>query len=145
MDTDKNAIPGASIEVWQSGPDGLYDVQKDGDVVDLRANLSSLKDGSYLFRTVKPQFYPVPTDGPVGEILNSLGRHPYRPAHIHFMVKAEGFIDLTTHAFIDGDPYLETDTVFAVKESLIRKLENSTDPKDGSNTKYLEFNIVMQK
>ena len=61
------------------------------------------------------------------------------------MVKAEGFIDLTTHAFIDGDPYLETDTVFAVKESLIRKLEDTTDSKDGSNAKTLEFDIVMQK
>ena len=122
MDTNKNPIPGASIEVWQSGPDGLYDVQKDGDVVDLRATLSSLKDGSYLFRTVKPQYYPIPVDGPVGDLLNNLDRHPYRPAHIHFMVKADGYKDLVTHVFIDGDKYLESDTVFAVKKSLILSL-----------------------
>ena len=143
-DTNGNPISNASVDVWQSGPDGLYDVQKENHIVDLRGKMTTDNDGIYLFRTVKPQYYPVPTDGPVGEILNSLGRHPFRPAHIHFMVKAEGFVDLTTHAFIDGDPYLETDTVFAVKESLIRKLENSTDPKDGSSCKTLEFNIVMQ-
>ena len=143
-DSNGNPISNASVDVWQSGPDGLYDVQKENHVVDLRGKMTTDNDGTYLFRTVKPQYYPVPTDGPVGEILNSLGRHPFRPAHIHFMVKAEGFVDLTTHAFIDGDPYLETDTVFAVKESLIRKLENSTDPKDGTNCKTLEFNIVMQ-
>ena len=119
-DSNGNPISNASVDVWQSGPDGLYDVQKENHVVDLRGKMTTDNDGTYLFRTVKPQYYPVPTDGPVGEILNSLGRHPFRPAHIHFMVKAEGFIDLTTHAFIDGDPYLETDTVFAVKESLIR-------------------------
>ena len=127
MDIDKNPIPGASIEVWQSGPDGLYDVQKDGDVVDLRATLSSLKDGSYLFRTVKPQYYPIPVDGPVGDLLNNLDRHPYRPAHIHFMVKADGYKDLVTHVFIDGDKYLESDTVFAVKKSLIRQLDEGFD------------------
>ena len=138
-------IDGASVDVWQSGPDGLYDVQKSNNIVDLRGKMKTDVDGNFCFRTVKPQFYPVPTDGPVGEVLNLLGRHPYRPAHIHFMVKAEGFKDLTTHAFIDGDPYLDSDTVFAVKESLIRKLENSTDPEDGSNCKTLEFNIVMQK
>ena len=145
MDTDKNPIPGASIEVWQSGPDGLYDVQKDGDVVDLRATLLSLKDGSYLFRTVKPQYYPIPVDGPVGDLLNNLDRHPYRPAHIHFMVKAEGYKDLVTHVFIDGDKYLESDTVFAVKKSLIRQLEEGFDKDNNQKCYNLNFDIFMEK
>ena len=138
-------IPGASVDVWQSGPDGLYDVQKGNNVVDLRGKMKTDFDGNFCFRTVKPQFYPVPTDGPVGEVLNLLGRHPYRPAHIHFMVKAEGYEDLTTHVFIDGDPYLDSDTVFAVKESLIRKLNDINDPLDGKPCKELEFNVVMEK
>ena len=100
FDVNKNLIAGASIEVWQSGPDGLYDVQKEGEVVDLRATFISLEDGSYLFRTVKPQFYPIPVDGPVGDLLNNLDRHPYRPAHIHFMVKADGYKDLVTHVHL---------------------------------------------
>ncbi len=145
MDIDKNPIPGASIEVWQSGPDGLYDIQKDGDVVDLRATLSSLKDGSYLFRTVKPQYYPIPVDGPVGDLLNNLDRHPYRPAHIHFMVKAEGYRDLVTHVFIDGDKYLESDTVFAVKKSLIRQLDEGFDEDNSQKCYNLNFDIIMEK
>ncbi len=145
MDTDKNPIPGASIEVWQSGPDGLYDVQKDGEVVDLRATLLSLKDGSYLFRTVKPQYYPIPVDGPVGDLLNNLDRHPYRPAHIHFMVKAEGYKDLVTHVFIDRDKYLESDTVFAVKKSLIRQLEEGFDKDNNQKCYNLNFDIIMEK
>jgi catechol 1,2-dioxygenase len=145
LDVNKNSVPGASIEVWQSGPDGLYDVQKEGDVVDLRATLSSLEDGSYLFRTVKPQYYPIPVDGPVGDLLNKLDRHPYRPAHIHFMVKAEGFKDLVTHVFIDGDKYLESDTVFAVKNSLIRQLEEGFDDDNNQKCYHLNFDIVMEK
>ena len=145
LDINKNSVPGASIEVWQSGPDGLYDIQKEGDVVDLRATLMSLKDGSYLFRTVKPQFYPIPVDGPVGDLLNNLGRHPYRPAHIHFMVKAEGYKDLVTHVFIDGDKYLDSDTVFAVKKSLIRKLEKGLDNDNNQKCYHLNFDIIMEK
>ena len=145
FDVNKNLIAGASIEVWQSGPDGLYDVQKEGDVVDLRATFISLEDGSYLFRTVKPQFYPIPVDGPVGDLLNNLDRHPFRPAHIHFMVKADGYKDLVTHVFIFGDKYLQSDTVFAVKKSLIRKLEKGFDNGDNKECYYLNFDIVMEK
>jgi len=143
--SEGSIVANASVDVWQSGPDGLYDVQKGNNVVDLRGKMKTDIDGNFYFRTVKPQFYPVPTDGPVGEVLNLLGRHPYRPAHIHFMVKAEGYEDLTTHAFIDGDPYLDSDTVFAVKESLIRKLNDINDPLDGKPCKELEFNVIMEK
>ena len=144
-DSKGSPIPNALVDVWQSGPDGLYDVQKENDVVDLRGKMRTNEEGKYFFRTVKPQFYPVPTDGPVGEILNLMGRHPFRPAHIHFMIKAQGYVDLTTHVFIDGDPYLDSDTVFAVKESLIRKLIDTKDPEDDSLCKELTFNIVLEK
>ncbi len=144
-DVKGNNLPDVSVDVWQSGPDGLYDVQKENNVVDLRGRMKTDENGNYFFKTVKPQFYPVPTDGPVGEILNFLGRHPFRPAHIHFMVKAKGFVDLTTHVFIDGDPYLDSDTVFAVKESLIRTLCESKDPDDGSPCKELTFNIILEE
>ena len=140
-----DAIPNALVDVWQSGPDGLYDVQKENNVVDLRGKMKTNEEGKYFFRTVKPQFYPVPTDGPVGEVLNLMGRHPFRPAHIHFMIKAQGYVDLTTHVFIDGDPYLDSDTVFAVKESLIRKLSDAKDPQDDSSCKELTFDIVLEK
>ena len=144
VDVNNNPIPGASIEVWQSGPDGLYDVQKEGNVVDLRGTFASDDNGSYMFRSVKPQYYPIPVDGPVGDLLKSLDRHPYRPAHVHFMVKANGYKDLVTHAFIDGDKYLESDTVFAVKKSLIRKLEEGIDEENNSKCFYLNFDIVME-
>jgi hydroxyquinol 1,2-dioxygenase len=144
MDADKNQIQGASIEVWQSGPDGLYDVQKEDNLVDLRATFISLEDGSYFFRTVKPQYYPIPIDGPVGDLLNNLDRHPYRPAHIHFMVKAKGYKDLVTHVFIDGDKYLESDTVFAVKKSLIRKLGKGFDRDENKECYHLNFDIIME-
>jgi hydroxyquinol 1,2-dioxygenase len=145
IDVNNNSIPGASLEVWQSGPDGLYDVQKDHDIVDLRATLQTLEDGSYFFKTVKPKYYPIPVDGPVGSLLNKLDRHPFRPAHIHFMVKAEGYADLITHVFIDGDKYLDSDTVFAVKKSLIRKLVYKTEEGTTQKCFHLNFDIVMEK
>jgi len=144
LNINNDPIAEASLEVWQSGPDGLYDVQKGNEVVDLRATLISLEDGSYLFRTVKPQFYPIPVDGPVGDLLTKLDRHPFRPAHIHFMVKAKGYKDLITHVFIDGDKYLQSDTVFAVKKSLIRKLEDGIDNVTNEKCYHLNFDIVME-
>ena len=92
-----------------------------------------------MFRTVKPKYYPIPVDGPVGDLLNNLDRHPYRPAHVHFMVKANGYKDLVTHALIEGGKYLESDTVFAVKKSLIRKLEERIDKKNNDKCFFLNF------
>ena len=145
FDIDRKPINGAKLEVWQSGPDGVYDIQKEDNIVDLRATMFSQNDGSYDFKTVKPQFYPIPIDGPVGKMLKNLERHPFRPAHIHFMVKAEGYVDLVTHVFIDGDKYLQSDTVFAVKKSLIRKLEKGRDDINQEESFYLNFDITMQK
>ena len=85
----------------------------------LRAKLRTGADGRFWFRTIKPTSYPVPTDGPVGLILAQMGRHPYRPAHLHFIVSAPGYETAVTHLFVKGDPYLQSDVVFGVKTSLI--------------------------
>jgi len=117
-DTDGRPVPGALIDVWQSGEDGFYDVQK-SDGTNLRGTLRADAKGEFWFRTVVPQYYPIPTDGPIGAMLKATGRHPMRPGHLHFMLQAPGFRNLVTHLFTSGDPYLDSDVVFGVKESLI--------------------------
>jgi protocatechuate 3,4-dioxygenase beta subunit len=112
------SIPGAVLDVWQAGGDGFYDVQKP-DGTNLRARFQTNARGEFWFRAVRPSSYPVPTDGPVGEMLQTTGRHAMRPGHLHFMVSAPGHERLVTHLFVKGDPYLESDAVFAVKESLV--------------------------
>lgn len=121
-------IAGALLDVWQAGPDGFYDVQKPDSGLDLRGRFRTGADGRYHFRTVKPVSYPVPTDGPVGQMLLKLGRHPYRPAHLHFIVSAPGFEPLTTHLFVKGDGYLDSDAVFGVKDSLIVDFKPAAKP-----------------
>jgi len=118
--TDGTPIGGAFLDLWQSNADGYYDVQlRDLGDKQLRAKLRADADGRFWFRTIKPTSYPVPTDGPVGLILTRMGRHPYRPAHLHFIVSAPGYETAVTHIFVKGDPYLESDVVFGVKDSLI--------------------------
>ena len=120
------AIGGAKIEVWQAGPDGHYDVQK-STAEDLRGTFSTTETGHYEFRTVLPQSYPIPTDGPVGDLLAASGGHPYRPAHIHFKITTEGFHPLTTHLFVAGDEFIGSDAVFAVRSSLIVDFRRGED------------------
>jgi catechol 1,2-dioxygenase len=84
-------------------------------------------DGRYWFRAVKPKFYPIPDDGTVGKLLGALGRHPYRPAHLHYIIKADGFETLTTHIFDPDDPYINSDAVFGVKESLLAEFKRIQD------------------
>lgn len=116
-----------------------------------RGHFRSEKDGFYAFRHVKPIPYPIPTDGPVGEMLAKMGRHPMRPAHIHAIVACEGFRPLTTHIFLKGDPYNHSDTVFGVKESLIVEfVEHAAGAApDGSISKEpfftAEFNFVLAR
>lgn len=121
LSADGDPLPGAELDVWQASDQGFYDVQQPD--VQPRANgrglFTAAEDGSFWFRTVVPSYYPIPTDGPVGALLNATKRHPYRPAHIHFIVTAPGHRPLTTHIFVAGSPYIESDAVFAVKKSLI--------------------------
>lgn len=113
-------IAGAEIEIWQAAESGLYDVQDQAQPEgNMRGRFRTEPDGAYAFETLLPPSYAIPTDGPVGRLLRGTGRHPNRPAHIHFMISAEGHARLVTHLFIEGDPYLDSDAVFGVKPSLI--------------------------
>lgn len=124
-------LPGATVDVWQCTQDGFYDVQQP----DLqppgngRGLFHTDDQGRFLFRTVVPSFYPIPTDGPVGDLLEAGRRHPFRPAHIHFIVTAPGHHSLTTHVFVAGGPYLDSDAVFAVKKTLITDFVETLDPR----------------
>lgn len=127
---DGTPLAGAKIDVWQANDEGFYDVQQKGLQPDfnLRGVFRTGADGRYWFRGVKPKFYPIPDDGPVGQLLRALGRHPYRPAHLHYILEAEGYDRLVTHIFDPDDPYIRSDAVFGVKESLLAKFERVEDP-----------------
>jgi hydroxyquinol 1,2-dioxygenase len=113
-------VPGASADVWQADEDGYYDVQIPGlDGARARGVLRTDAKGRLRFRTILPVAYPVPTDGPVGRMLIASGRHPWRPAHVHFRIAAPGYKTLITHVFRAGDPYLDSDVVFGVRASLV--------------------------
>ncbi|HEY3826303.1 MAG TPA: intradiol ring-cleavage dioxygenase [Bryobacteraceae bacterium] len=120
LDMDGNPIKGATLDVWQADPDGLYDSQRpELEELHMRGIFHSDAEGRYLIRTTRPVHYQIPTDGPVGRMLAATDRHPWRPAHIHFKVTAAGYQPLTTHLFDDVDEYLDSDAVFGVKDSLI--------------------------
>jgi hydroxyquinol 1,2-dioxygenase len=124
-------IPNALVDVWQADDAGHYDVQDPNQPQNnLRGIFKTDAEGKVWFKTIKPEAYPIPTDGPVGEMLQATGRHPMRPAHIHFMIQAEGFERLITHIFVEGDEYLESDAVFGVKDSLITNFNRSEDEQE---------------
>jgi hydroxyquinol 1,2-dioxygenase len=118
---DGKPVPNAIVDVWHSDAEGFYDVQLP-DLAEpaLRARFHADVQGRFRFWTILPCCYPIPYDGTVGEMLKASARHPYRPAHVHFMIMADGHEKLVTHLFVNGDPYLDSDAVFAVKNSLIR-------------------------
>ena len=115
---DGEPVAGARVEIWQADDAGFYDVQN-GDATNGRGHLFTGEAGEFSFWSVKPEAYPIPADGPVGELLDAGGRGPMRPAHIHFMVTAEGYQRLITHVFVEGDEYLDSDAVFGVRSALI--------------------------
>ena len=121
-DPQGTPIEGAEIDIWQTAPNGLYSSQDpDQDTYSFHGIQTTDADGRYGFTTVKPVSYTVPTDGPVGDILNATGRHPWRPSHLHYIVKAPGYRPLVTEIFPDDDPYLDEDTVFGVRTDLVMK------------------------
>jgi len=120
LDVGGKPIAGATIDVWQTDGEGVYDVQRPGGNESYaRGKFTTAADGRYGIRTVKPVSYPVPTDGPVGKMLLGMGRHPYRPAHVHAIVSAPRYEKVATHLFVEGDAYLGSDAVFGVKHSLV--------------------------
>ena len=140
---DGTPLPGAVLDVWQANDQGFYDVQQP-DVQPAgngRGLFTADQDGAYWFRTIVPTHYPIPTDGPVGTLLEATRRHPYRPAHVHFLVTAPGHRPLTTYIFVAGSPYIESDAVFAVKKSLITEFTPADDPDQPARA---HFDIVLQ-
>ncbi|MDR9438029.1 MAG: intradiol ring-cleavage dioxygenase [Halomonas sp.] len=138
------------IDVWQSDSEGFYDVQKELDGASLRARFTTDDQGRYAFWTVTPAPYPIPTDGPVGKMLEVTGRHPYRPAHVHFMLMADGYETLVTQVFAEDDPYLDSDAVFGVKDSLVRDYRQmpTGEAPDGrsmpSSYRYLNYDFGLK-
>ncbi|HWE57838.1 MAG TPA: dioxygenase [Acidimicrobiales bacterium] len=124
---DGGPVAGAAVEVWQVQPDGRYDVETEPGKRNLRARLRTDADGGFWFRTVRPVDYTIPVDGPVGEMLRATGRHPWRPAHIHFSISAPGHRPLVTHLFDAASPHLDGDTVFAVHPSLVRPMDGTCE------------------
>ena len=120
VDVNDKPIAGATLDIWQTAPNGLYSSQDpEQDTYSFHALFTTGDDGTYSFTTVRPVSYTVPTDGPVGEILDATGRHPWRPSHLHYIIKASGFRTLVTEVFPDDDPYLDEDTVFGVRSDLV--------------------------
>jgi hydroxyquinol 1,2-dioxygenase len=121
LSEDGKPVANAIVDVWHSDAEGFYDVQLPHlSEPTLRARFHTDAQGRFRFWTIMPRYYPIPDDGTVGEMLKASERHPFRPAHVHFMILADGHEPLVTHLFVDGDQYLDSDAVFAVKNSLIR-------------------------
>ncbi len=121
LGVDGKPIPNATLDIWQAKADGIYDVQEPDAEFELRGRVKANAGGDYAFKTYKPKFYSIPVDGPVGGLMQGMKRHPMRPAHMHAIVSAPGYQQVITHVFVEGDPYLDSDAVFAVKNSLIAK------------------------
>jgi hydroxyquinol 1,2-dioxygenase len=149
---DGTPLAGALVDVWQADDHGFYDVQQPGTQPEGngRGLFTCDADGRFWFRTVTPSPYPIPADGPVGALLGATGRHPYRPAHIHLIAAADGHLPVTTHVFVAGSPYLDSDAVFAVKQSLIRDFTVVEDPGQAAAWgveapfRHVNFDVVLQ-
>ncbi|CAF3545941.1 hypothetical protein SNK03_013300 [Fusarium graminearum] len=153
-DINGSPIDGASIDVWETDSKGFYDVQHaDRNGPDGRAVLKSDSEGNFWFKAIVPVPYPIPHDGPVGKLLKVLGRHPYRPSHMHFMFKKDGYDPLITALYLKDDPYESTDAVFGVKDSLVVSIQKVTDEemakkydvKVGSALMTYDFVLVTEK
>jgi len=124
LDAAGRPLENALLDIWSGDGEGNYDMQIAGETgMRARGRIRSDADGCYWFRSIKPTFYPVPTDGPVGVMLRKMGRHPYRPGHIHMIVSAPGHLPATTHLFVAGSQYLDSDAVFGMKESLVAQFD----------------------
>ncbi|MFJ3891606.1 intradiol ring-cleavage dioxygenase [Streptomyces sp. NPDC090083] len=150
---DGTPLPGALLDVWQADGNGFYDVQQP-DVQppgNGRGLFTADAEGRFWFRTCVPSPYPIPTDGPVGDLLKATARHPYRPAHIHFIASAEGHTPVTTHIFVAGSDYLGSDAVFAVKQSLVEDFTPTDDPSlarefgIGNPFRHARFDLVLDR
>jgi len=148
-DTNGNPLKGVEVDVWQASPVGLYENQDRGQAnMNLRGKFATDRDGRFWFRSVKPAGYPVPTDGPVGDLLSAQSRHPFRPAHLHFLAFKQGFKTLVTQIFVDEDERLETDVVFGVTSHLVGQYRRHDEPAPAAdvtgNWYTLDYDFVME-
>ena len=148
-DPQGRPLAGVEVDVWQASPVGLYENQ-DADQADmnLRGKFTTDAEGRFSFRSVKPAGYPVPTDGPVGELLRAQNRHPYRPAHLHFLAYKPNYKTLITQVFVDGDERLQSDVVFGVTQHLIGHYQQHDEPRAGGAADppwySLQYTFVME-
>jgi hydroxyquinol 1,2-dioxygenase len=153
VDDSGAVLAGATVDVWQANDEGFYDVQQPGvqPELNLRGLFTADANGEFWFRTIVPRYYPIPVDGPVGELITATGRHPFRPAHVHFIVSVPGHRAVTTHLFVDDSPYLDSDVVFGVKESLVREFPVVDDPARAAELglpnpfRTVHFEVTLQK
>jgi hydroxyquinol 1,2-dioxygenase len=152
-DMEGTPIAGALLDIWQATGEGFYDLQLeslDGEM-GLRGKIRSDSQGCYTFRTIKPSSYPIPHDGPAGSLLTQLGRHPYRPAHIHFIVSAAGYQPIVTQLFVAGDEYLSSDAVFGVRDSLVVNFKRIESLEEAANSGLqapfykVEYDFVLKR
>ena len=139
-DLDGQPVSHARIEVWQADAEGKYDVQREGGKVQARGILQAGPQGEYRFRSILAEAYPIPDDGPVGDLLRATKCHPWRPAHLHFMIQAPGYETLTTHVFRNGDRFLDSDAVFGVRSSLVADWVKQPD-----GTYLVEFDFILNR
>lgn len=150
-DLDGQPVGGAALDVWQADAEGAYEAQLDVDEARLRGTYRTRDDGTYCVRTIAPKGYTIPMDGPVGELVGRTAISEYRPAHVHFMVKAEGFEPLITHLFEQGADYLDTDVVFGTKSQLVvpfeRRAAGATPAGADLDRPWLEarYDFVLQR
>lgn len=144
-------VAGALVDVWQADPGGIYHMQDPSiPEFNLCGRFRTDADGHYALKTLRPKFYPVPTDGPAGELVRASGRHAFRPGHVHAMVSAPGYSTLVSHVFDAEDPYLTSDAVFAVVDSLVRTFERHDSPSEARDAGVtapfytIEFDFVLQ-
>jgi hydroxyquinol 1,2-dioxygenase len=136
---DGQPIPGAKLDVWQSDDQGMYDVQHpELEHPQGRGVVTTDADGKFYFKSIVAVPYPIPHDGPVGKLLDATGRHPWRPAHLHFMIQAQDYETLITHIFRDESDYLDSDSVFGVRQTLVTEWVKQSD-----DTYKVKFDFVL--
>ncbi|KAK9474930.1 Intradiol ring-cleavage dioxygenase [Dipodascopsis tothii] len=127
-DTQGRPLEGVSVDIWETDSTGHYDTQYDGATADCRGIVKTDAEGQIWLKAIRPVPYPIPHDGPVGKMLEHLGRHPFRPSHVHFKLVKDGYDPLVTALYLKGDPYETTDAVFGVKSQLLIEIDRVTDP-----------------
>jgi catechol 1,2-dioxygenase/hydroxyquinol 1,2-dioxygenase len=138
-------LANAEVSVWQTGADGLYDIQVDASGTDYRGVFTTDGQGNFLIRTVRPLGYSIPMDGPVGSLIKAQGRHGMRPAHIHFLVSAPGYRELVTALYVQGDPHIADDVVFGSSEDLVAEVRENDPACPVKGVRSMRFDLSLSR